>query len=183
MPVIKRYSNRKLYDSDKRTYVTLEDIADMIRMGAEVEVVDHDSGQDITAATLAQIIYEQEKKSGGMLPHHMFARLIRSGGSRMQSFQESFFAFLDPLLYAEEEIRRRLDWLVEAGKLTAEESSRLIELLLSPDLVPFSETDRAMDIQLSEDLIRKDELNGLLQRIESLEKELDELHGSYKAGT
>lgn len=81
MPVtrtIKRYSNRKLYDTHDSRYVTLEHLARMVRAGDEIRVVDNNSSQDLTAATLAQIIFEEEKKSP-KLPIEALRRIIRNG--------------------------------------------------------------------------------------------------------
>jgi polyhydroxyalkanoate synthesis repressor PhaR len=64
--VIKRYANRKLYDTERSCYVTLEEISAMIKRGEEVKVVDNKSGEDLSAVTLAQIIFEEEKKSSKM---------------------------------------------------------------------------------------------------------------------
>ena len=61
MPIIKRYPNRKLYDTAAKQYVSLDGIAAMIRRGDEVQVVDHATGEDLTTLTLTQIIVEQEK--------------------------------------------------------------------------------------------------------------------------
>ena len=66
--VIKRYSNRKLYDTAAKRYVTLDGIAELIRQGAEVRVIDHATGDDMTAQIQAQIIFEEEKRGGGLLP-------------------------------------------------------------------------------------------------------------------
>jgi polyhydroxyalkanoate synthesis repressor PhaR len=63
MRTIKRYSNRKLYDTFDKHYVTLADVAGFVRNGDEVKVTDHVSGADLTSATLAQIIFEEEKHS------------------------------------------------------------------------------------------------------------------------
>ena len=60
--VIKKYSNRKLYDSSRSRYITLEEIAGLIRGGKQVKVVDSASQEDLTTVTLAQIIFEEEKK-------------------------------------------------------------------------------------------------------------------------
>ena len=66
--VIKRYANRKLYDTQQSCYVTLEQIAKLIQQGAEVKVVDNNSKEDLTSITLAQIIFEEEKKKRSFLP-------------------------------------------------------------------------------------------------------------------
>jgi polyhydroxyalkanoate synthesis repressor PhaR len=63
MRTIKRYSNRKLYDTVERHYVTLADVAGFVRKGDDVKVTDYVSGADLTAQTMAQIIFEEEKKS------------------------------------------------------------------------------------------------------------------------
>lgn len=64
--IIKRYANRKLYDTERSCYVTLEDISMMIRAGDEVKVIDNKNGDDLTSVTLAQIIFETEKKNNFM---------------------------------------------------------------------------------------------------------------------
>ncbi|PIR25368.1 MAG: hypothetical protein COX62_03635 [Deltaproteobacteria bacterium CG_4_10_14_0_2_um_filter_43_8] len=78
--IIKRYRNRKLYDTQDSCYVTLEDIAEMIKMGDEVHVVENANGEDITAVTLAQIIFEEQKKKRNELPLDTFIDIIRTGG-------------------------------------------------------------------------------------------------------
>jgi polyhydroxyalkanoate synthesis repressor PhaR len=90
MPVIKRYPNRKLYDTEAKSYVTLEQITQMIRNGEEVQVVDHESGEDLTNLTLTQIILEQEKKSSdGFVPRALLTGLIRTGGDTLQQVRRS----------------------------------------------------------------------------------------------
>jgi polyhydroxyalkanoate synthesis repressor PhaR len=78
--VVKRYANRKLYDTQRSRYVTLDQIADMIRSGEDVKIVDNNSKEDLTAITLAQIIFEEEKKSS-FLPLSALRNIIQSGGS------------------------------------------------------------------------------------------------------
>jgi polyhydroxyalkanoate synthesis repressor PhaR len=78
--VVKRYANRKLYDTQRSRYVTLEQIADMIRSGEDVKIVDNNSKEDLTAITLAQIIFEEEKKSS-FLPLSALRNIIQSGGN------------------------------------------------------------------------------------------------------
>jgi polyhydroxyalkanoate synthesis repressor PhaR len=63
MRTIKRYSNRKLYDTTERHYVTLADVAGFVRKGDDIKVTDYVTGADLTAQTLAQIIFEEEKKT------------------------------------------------------------------------------------------------------------------------
>jgi polyhydroxyalkanoate synthesis repressor PhaR len=75
---IKRYRNRKLYDTHDSHYVTLEKVAELVRGGEELRVVENGSQRDITAATMAQIIFEEEKRVP-RLPIQALCRIIRSG--------------------------------------------------------------------------------------------------------
>jgi polyhydroxyalkanoate synthesis repressor PhaR len=77
--VIKRYTNRKLYDTVESRYVTLDEIAAMVRAGAEVKVIDNRTREDLTSITLAQIIFEQEKKSAQTSLSTLLG-LVRQGG-------------------------------------------------------------------------------------------------------
>ena len=61
--IIKRYANRKLYDTEHSRYVTLDQISEMIRNGDDVKIVDNKTKEDLTSVTLAQIIFEEEKKT------------------------------------------------------------------------------------------------------------------------
>ena len=83
--VIKRYGNRKLYDVQSSEYVSLEQIAEIIRRGDTVEVVDNVTGEDITAQTLTQVVLEEGKRGRGLLPTEMLHDLLRRGGKVIES--------------------------------------------------------------------------------------------------
>src|SRR3954453_13893170 len=80
--VIKRYANRKLYDTERSCYVTLEEISQMIKDGDDVKVVDNKTKDDLTAVTLAQIIVEEEKKVQKM-PLKLLRSIIQSGNEEI----------------------------------------------------------------------------------------------------
>lgn len=81
--IIKRYANRKLYDTRDSRYVTLDQIAEMIRDGEDVRVVENTSKEDLTSVTLAQIIFEQEKRQRSFLPLSALRKVIQSGGESL----------------------------------------------------------------------------------------------------
>ncbi len=83
MILIKRYPNRKLYNTEAKQYITLEGVAALIRQGAEIRVIDHSSGEDLTVLTLTQIILEQERKQSGLLTNAFLTSLIRAGEDRL----------------------------------------------------------------------------------------------------
>lgn len=131
MTVIKRYSNRKLYDSEAARYVTLDELGDRIRAGEDISVVDHESGADLTAATLMQIMFEREKKVGGMLPKAILTGLIQAGNTAVDSLRSGLNALVENSPAFEAEIRRRVKIMVDDGLLAVEEAQRMIDLLLS----------------------------------------------------
>jgi polyhydroxyalkanoate synthesis repressor PhaR len=83
---IKKYANRRLYDTESSTYITLERLAQMVREGREFEVVDAKSGDDITRQVLTQIIVEEEARGATMLPLNFLKQLIGLYGNSMQNF-------------------------------------------------------------------------------------------------
>ncbi|MEA2907094.1 MAG: hypothetical protein QOI12_4481 [Alphaproteobacteria bacterium] len=88
---IKKYANRRLYNTGTSTYVTLEDLAVMVKAGEDFVVFDAKSGEDITRSVLAQIIFEQENKEGqNLLPIKFLRQLIRFYGDSMQTLVPRF---------------------------------------------------------------------------------------------
>jgi polyhydroxyalkanoate synthesis repressor PhaR len=81
---IKRYANRKLYDTSRSSYITLDEIADLVKAGEEVEIIDNNSKEDLTAVTLAQILFEAEKRKKRVLPLSTLRTLIQSGGELIE---------------------------------------------------------------------------------------------------
>lgn len=82
--IIKRYQNRKLYDTSDSCYVTLEDISEMIKQGEEVQIIDNTTKEDLTSVTLAQIIFEEQKKKTHVLPLGTFRQIIQGGGEAIK---------------------------------------------------------------------------------------------------
>lgn len=131
MVIIKRYPNRKLYDTEGKRYVTLEGIAGLIRAGKEIQVVDNTSGDDITTLTLTQIILEQERGAYGYLSDSFLTGLIRAGGDWLVAFQHGLRSPQNFLRQIDEEIRLRIQALVHAGELSEGEGHGMLEKLLS----------------------------------------------------
>ena len=174
MPLIKRYSNRKLYDSEARRYVTLEEIAAFIRQGEEIQVVDHVTGKDLTSLTLMQIIFEEEKRIGELMPQVVLTRLLRTGGETLDSMRSRLLAAFDPEGQVNEEIRRRIDGLVRQGGISQQLGTDLVDKLTggSPrwDVRHAPEEDASPHRVFSED-----DLTNLRRQVDALEQELARL--------
>ncbi|HEX9115525.1 MAG TPA: polyhydroxyalkanoate synthesis regulator DNA-binding domain-containing protein [Anaerolineae bacterium] len=130
MRLIKRYPNRKLYDTEAKQYISLERIAELIREGVEVQVIDHATRDDLTTVTLTQVIFEQEKKQDNELPRTILTALIRAGGDTVTSLRRTLTSPLDWLHQVDEEIDSRLSVLVKRGEMAEEEARHLSEQLL-----------------------------------------------------
>jgi polyhydroxyalkanoate synthesis repressor PhaR len=84
--VIKKYANRRLYNTQTSSYVTLDHLCEMVKEGVEFEVRDARSGEDITRSVLTQIIFEEEAKGQNLLPIRFLRQLIRMYGDSLQAF-------------------------------------------------------------------------------------------------
>jgi polyhydroxyalkanoate synthesis repressor PhaR len=172
MRVIKRYANRKLYDTEAKQYVTLDGIADLLREGVDVQVVDHTNGDDLTAVTLAQIVFEQEKRPGGQLPHGLLARLVRAGGDTLTNMRR-VLGTGGLAAQVDAEIARRFALLAERGQLAASEAERLRDQLLAiaPHPSLHAAEPEAQDLAVPS----RAELDQLTKQIETLTAMIEEL--------
>lgn len=179
MPVIKRYPNRKLYDTEAKRYITLDSIAELIRQGAEVQVVDHTTDEDLTAVTLTQIIFEQEKRNSGFLPQSVLTSLVRAGGDTLNTLRRSLNSPLELLKHVDEEIEKRLQALVERGELAKEEAISLSSKLMTAGqekskelLAGQQRLERLLSVR---GVPSREEVEGLTSQIESLAAKIDSL--------
>ncbi len=122
--IIKRYGNRKLYDTQQSCYVTLEGISHMIRRGEDLKVVDNKTGEDLTTIILAQIMLEEEKSRKNALPLSLMKNLIQQSGESfsewMQKGKESISTFTL-------EGKEHLSKIIELGHETREEGAHFVK--------------------------------------------------------
>ena len=115
--VIKKYANRRLYNTGSSTYVTLEDLAELVKKGDEFVVQEAKTGEDITRSVLAQIIFEQEGKDGqNMLPINFLRQLISFYGDSMQNLVPSYLdASMQSLAREQEKFREQMTSAMKAN--------------------------------------------------------------------
>ena len=107
--VIKKYANRRLYNTSTSTYVTLDDLSAMVKSGTDFLVYDAKTGEDITRSVLTQIIFEEENKGTNLLPINFLRQLIRFYGDSMQAFVPGYLEFsLENLGKEQEKFRSQL---------------------------------------------------------------------------
>src|SRR5262245_24491497 len=161
--VIKRYSNRKLYDTQESRYVTLEELEELIRAGKEISVVDVSTGEDLTSVTLAQIILENERSHRATLPTAFLHQLVKHGEAWQDFLQRSLKQSLDGIITSQREADRIMrEWAARAGWLQVPPAA---------DAKP----DRRGDAAEAEAL--RDEVTALREQLKALEERLEKKRG------
>ena len=176
--IIKRYTNRKLYDTVESRYVTLDEIAEMIKGGAEVKVVDNRTKDDLTAVTLAQIIFEEEKKTAKTSLGTLLG-LIRHGGAVAQQLVDGAGGDLRGKVDAvRQAAETRVQSILARGQQTGEKARELVSasqeaLGALQKRIDDRVRAAAEGVQQLPDVRRQ--LDDISQRITALEAKLEEL--------
>ncbi len=180
MPVIvKRYQNRKLYNTQTKKYVTLEEIGELIKEAQEIKVIENETGADITAVTLSQIIFEVEKSHAGYLPIKLLLSLVQSGGNRIEEIRRNVFEALSLFHHYDLEIERRINFLIENGELSREEGSLILDKLLAASQQLHQTRDdvegKIYRYLWSQQIPTEEDLQDLDQKIDQLSHRVEEL--------
>jgi polyhydroxyalkanoate synthesis repressor PhaR len=123
--VIQKYANRRLYNKATSTYITLDDLAGMVREGVDFVVYDAKTGEDITRKVLTQIIFEEENRGQNLLPIQFLRQLIRFYGDQMQAFLPSYLELsLDSFIRQQERLRSQFTSINPTGIGVYEEQIR-----------------------------------------------------------
>jgi polyhydroxyalkanoate synthesis repressor PhaR len=174
--IIKRYTNRKLYDTVESRYVTLDEIAEMVKAGTDVRILDNRTKEDLTSVTLAQIIFEEEKKTSKMSLRTL-KDLIRYGGERAAQLVEDTQAELRDRVEA---VRQAAEQRVQTLLKTSDRAKEMV--VTSQEAV--AQFQRRIDERVRTALegmssvsdLRRD-MSQLADRIAELEKKLRQLDG------
>ncbi len=154
--VIKRYANRKLYDTEDSRYVTLDEIASLVKAGTDVRIVDNRSGEDLTEVTLAQILFEEQKKRKTRMPLAMLKNLIASSGETISDFIQRTVA--QPVQAFREEAERKVDEIVEIARKsesTVEEKARAVIEFFASTQRSVDEIHKKLDGRIQGALVRE----------------------------
>jgi len=168
MKLIKRYSNRKLYDTERSSYVTLEEISQMVRDGSELRIVDNKSGEDITSVTLAQIVFEQEKKDKRTLPMQALRDMIRSPSDFISRLSRDVSDMREDAMTQVEKVKRT------AAQQQAEVVAPVREFL---DSIPraLEEVQARIDLRIGESFEQLKHLPETVDQVKRLKAEVARL--------
>ena len=170
--IIKKYANRRLYDTESSTYITLERLAEMVRQKRDFQVVDAKTGEDITRSVLTQIIMDEEARGATMLPVNFLRQLISMYGDQMQSVVPQYLeASLDQLHRNQSQLRETMAGAFAANPF-AEMARRNMEMFTA------AATGGKADAAPKPGAVGEDnkaELAALKAQLAELQKQLDRL--------
>ena len=184
--VIKKYANRRLYNTQTSSYVTLDHLAQMVKEGTEFEVHDARTGENITRSVLTQIIFEEEGKGQNLLPIKFLRQLIRFYGDSLQAFVPGYLDLsMDSFTKNQEAMKNRVAEAFGGGSQALEAMTRQNLAMFERAMKMFSPFAMSGDGSHDEEPAKangaggnakqSEEINDLKSEIEAMRKQLSEL--------
>ena len=194
--LIKRYGNRKMYDTQASRYVTLDGVAELVRAGDDLRIIDNDSGEDLTAVTFAQIIFEEEKRQNGLLGLPALRWIIQQGGEALQDLLSSVDRGREALGSVRELAEKRMKQLTHPPAAPAAAGGRghaggrgLLNEILELPQKQLEQLQQRIDAQVRASLERvaghpafQNELRRIERNIKGLERQLSRLRRHQRSG-
>ena len=169
--LIKRYRNRKLYDTERSSYVTLDDIGEMVKAGEDIQIIDQKSGEDLTNVTLAQIILEEQKRAAdegeaSELPRSALQNLVQSSGELFQKLSS-------PVTRVGDDLKRRAEMFEEQRQATFRE-------LVETTQRRVDEAQRRFDERIKDAVDQLTHIPNLRRDLRDARRRVDQLEGEVK---
>jgi len=178
---IKRYANRKLYDTSRSCYVTLDEIAEIVAAGEDVEIIDNTTKENLTAVTLAQILFEAEKRKKRMLPLETLKTLIQSGGEFLEK------SITRPVASIRQEAEKRVQSSVDVIHKTRDGAVEKVSSFQSQTQRTLDELQAHVDERINwlssrigGDGVNESPLENMHVRLTEIERRLSALESSAK---
>jgi polyhydroxyalkanoate synthesis repressor PhaR len=181
MHKIKRYINRKLYDSTDKKYITLDGVSELIKAGEQITVTDNKTGEDLTSAIITQVLGRDTQARSGDLTSRILIQLLRKGPGTLVDYGKKYVSMWDKALTAaDEEIEKRVDRLIKEKNISEFESSTLRKDIASraDDLKKW--IGKKIDQRINEvlgvmNLATKDHMAELTAQVRSLTNKVEKL--------
>jgi polyhydroxyalkanoate synthesis repressor PhaR len=182
--IVKKYANRRLYNTESSSYITLDNLAEMVRKDRDFVVYDAKSGEDITRSVLTQIIVEEEGKGNAMLPTNFLRQLIGFYGNNMQSavpryLEQAMSSFARQQESVREAVQKTLGPFLPPG---VEDIGRKNMAMMERAMTLFTPFTRPGEERTSSDIAKEyqDEIQSLRTEVERLQRQLADLRAKPK---
>ena len=177
---IKKYSNRKLYDTTDKRYITMDEIAELIKAGEEISIVDNQNDQDITAPIVSQLLGRQLGDLDNGMPANVLFKILRKGGEGLMGPTKKYLGFWQKALTtAEDKVDNLRDSLNRDSDISEDEGNQLEEEMLHQS----QELENWMNAQIDErvSIILKQKNFATKRQISNLRTKVQELSGRIDA--
>jgi len=181
MHLIKKYANRKLYDTKDKKYLTMDILADLIKSGKEVSIIDNETGDDLTSAIVSQLLAREETDTDRAVPSKVLMQMLRKGRGTLFGYGKKYVSlWQSALTMSKDEIEKLVNSLVKDKEISESEGHNL-----KNEIVGFANNLKAwiienIDHRVSEtlkvmNLSTKDHVEDLTDRVDALTKKVREL--------
>jgi polyhydroxyalkanoate synthesis repressor PhaR len=176
---IKKYANRKLYDTTDKKYISRTRLSELIKQGKDILIIDNETGEDLTASIVSSLIATTRGKAGGTVSSGVLIQLFRKGGNALTDYAKKYVSFWQrSFTMAEDEIDDMVKKLVKSKEISTSEGTRLKREIMGFTTSLKGWIQETIDKRLKEvlaatHLATKDQVSQLNIRIQTLEKKLE----------
>lgn len=183
MHLIKKYANRKMYDTTDKRYISRDQLAELIKKGEEVTIIDNRTGEDLTASVVSQLIGmdSKDKENEGAVSSRFLMQLLRKGGGTLTDYAKKYVSLWQgALTMAEDEIDKLVNKLVKNKELSLSEGNRLKEEIIGytnslKGWISESINRRVGDVFDAMNLATNDQIKALSDKVDALDKKVKQL--------
>ena len=184
---IKKYANRKLYDSTDKKYVSMDTLSKLIRSGEEISIIDNETGEDLTASIVSSLIARNKSEDNKSVSSGLLIQIFRKGGGALTDYAKRYVSiWQSAFTMAEDEVDKLVNMLVKNKEISKSEAKKLRnEIVGYTDSVKGWISD-SVDKRINEvvgmmNLATKDEISSLAKKVNVLEKKIKQFEKNEKA--
>jgi polyhydroxyalkanoate synthesis repressor PhaR len=176
---IKKYANRKLYDTTDKKYISRTRLSELIKQGKDILIIDNETGEDLTASIVSNLIATTRGKAGGTVSSGVLIQLFRKGGNALTDYAKRYVSFWQrSFTMAEDEIDDMVKKLVKSKEISTSEGTRLKREIMGfttslKEWISDAVDKRLKEVLAATNLATKDQVSALNARIQTLEKKLE----------
>ncbi len=189
MHLIKKYANRKLYDTTDKRYLTMDRLAELIKSGEEVSITDNETGDDITAAVVSQLLARESAGDNRAVPSGVLMQLLRKGRGTLFGYGRKYVSlWQSALTLSKDEIEKLVNSLVTAKEISESEGKNLKKEIMGFATNLKSWILENIDLRVSEGLKKmtlpsRDQVKALDKRVDELDRKVRLLEQAYRNET